>query len=542
MWLSYPVLIGGVTEPGRGWVHWVRIGDMLEAPYDMTALKAALDVGAPPPGFDRDRVVGRVAMAEADQVTRAVKVARQAQRSWSRLPGAQRLGLVTAFHRVLLRRRTDLVDLLVAEGHPVPVARFELAVMLAAVDPRTVAAVSRMLCHSEIVDGYAVSLIRKPDGVVGVVPARNAPAATLVMSCLMALAAGNAVTVVLPPSAPLAAAFVCHELIAPLLAGHPGIFSALCCPVREVLPRWLSDPAMDDIYYFGPSDRGRALAAECLANGKKPILEMSANDTVVVWHDADLEGARRALLEAFLGSGQICLAPNRAVLHPAIADDLLDLLRQDIDRLPVGRPEREDVILSPVVRRGEFSEVVHEAVNAGAELLTGGEFVDVYGRVKARGPFIRPALLRVNGFAMAAGLRAVCDETFFPLLTAVVPEQPDLDAVIEFLDANRFALRNSLWSNGLDTIASFVAGVGNGGTLKVNHSHVAPMPVLPVDGGGGLTGGPFGEANLPLIRTSHLQGICSPARSRPAVLDSPSCGPVVSTTRSTRTPRGCRPE
>ncbi|GAA3166655.1 hypothetical protein GCM10020001_110090 [Nonomuraea salmonea] len=43
--------------------------------------------------------------------------------------------------------------------------------------------------------------------------------------------------------------------------------------------------------------------------------------------------------------------------------------------------------------------------------------------------------------------------------------------------------------------------------MKVNDSHLGPVPVLPVDGGTGRTGGPDGEANLPMLRTTHLQAI-----------------------------------
>ena len=49
--------------------------------------------------------------------------------------------------------------------------------------------------------------------------------------------------------------------------------------------------------------------------------------------------------------------------------------------------------------------------------------------------------------------------------------------------------------------------VTNGGLLKVNDSHIGFLPYLPTHGGTGLTGGPFGEPNYPLLRTSHLQGI-----------------------------------
>ncbi|GAA2636681.1 aldehyde dehydrogenase family protein [Actinomadura fulvescens] len=505
---SYPVLIGGAEEQGAGWVHWVRVGDALEAPYDMAVLKAALDTGEAGPGAAaHPAVVGRVALGTADQRHRAIAAARAAQPGWAATPATERLGFVTAVHRALQARQAELLELLVAEGHPVRVARFEIATMLAAVHPRTTADAAAQLCRRTTVNGRRVELVRKPDGVVGLVPARNAAAATLVFSAVMTLAAGNAVVVDLPPSGPLSAAFICHELLAPLLGGHGGVLSAVCSPVRETMPEWLASPYIDDIYYFGPTSRGLDLAADCIRRGKKPILELSANDTIVIWRDAPLEPAVQALLEAFYASGQICLTPNRAVLHPQIADQVIERLRHEIDRLPIGRPERDDVILSPVVRRGEFTDVVTEALKAGATLVTGGQFVDVRGEPRARGPFIRPALLRVDGLGSARSLRAARDETFFPLLTTVVAGSGRIDDVITFLNENRHGLRNSLWATDPAVIATFVTQVRNAGTLKINDSHIGPVPTLPVDGGTGQTSAALGEASLPMLRTSHLQGI-----------------------------------
>ncbi|MGR6923511.1 aldehyde dehydrogenase family protein [[Actinomadura] parvosata] len=509
---SYRSLVGGHPvgghADGAGWVHWVRAGDALEAPYDMAVLKATLDTGAAgPDAFTHPSLVGRVALSGPDQRRQALAAARAHQPAWSRVPLAERVGFVTAFHRVLRARQDELLDLLVAEGHPVRVARMEISTMLAAVHPRTATVAAGLMSCDHRVNGRRIELVRKPDGVVGLIPARNAAAATLVFSAVMTLAAGNAVVVDLPPSAPLSAAFVCHELIAPLLAGHARVFSALCAPVREVVPEWLASPDVDDIYYFGPSRRGLELAAECLRHGKKPILELSANDTVVVWRDARLDLAIAAMLEAFYASGQICLTPNRAVLHPQIADEAVKGLRREIERLVVGRPERTDVILSPVVRRAEFTEVVAEAVGAGATLVTGGEFVDVHEVPRARGPFIRPALLRVDGLKQARTLRAACEETFFPLLTTVIADPVRTDDVIAFLNSNRYGLRNSLWATDRAVIAAFATEVRNGGTLKINDSHLGPVPLLPIDGGTARTGGPGGEANLPMLRTTHLQAI-----------------------------------
>lgn len=253
-----------------------------------------------------------------------------------------------------------------------------------------------------------------------------------------------------------------------------------------------------------------------MAAGKKPVLELSGNDGVLVRHDAETDLAARALCERYYGSGQICMTPKFAIVHPEAADRLLKELVERVREIRPGSPEDPETVLSPVVKRAEFTEFLDEVLAAGGELLCGGEFVDVDDVPATAGPFIRPAVVRVDGLAAAGRLRAFREETFFPLLCVVVPEEPaGLDEAIAFLNANRYGLRNSLWTRDERVVERFCDEVVNGGMLKVNDSHIGCLPVLPYDGGTGATGGIFGEANHPAVRTTRLQSIAVATSVRP---------------------------
>jgi acyl-CoA reductase-like NAD-dependent aldehyde dehydrogenase len=131
----------------------------------------------------------------------------------------------------------------------------------------------------------------------------------------------------------------------------------------------------------------------------------------------------------------------------------------------------------------------------------------------------------VDGLASSREISAVRSETFFPLLPVVVPEPaPDarlLDAIIEFVNTNPYGLRNSVWAADAAVVDRFAESITNGGLLKFNDSHVGFLPYLPTHGGTGLTGGAWGEANYPMLRTSHLQGMsrADGVRPRAAVFD-----------------------
>jgi acyl-CoA reductase-like NAD-dependent aldehyde dehydrogenase len=213
------------------------------------------------------------------------------------------------------------------------------------------------------------------------------------------------------------------------------------------------------------------------------------------------------------------MVPKYVLAHPDIADELLQRLRDQISLIKPGYPDDERTLLSPVRRSERYFEQLRQATSQGAELITGGYRMELDGTPSDTGVFLAPTVLRVDGMRDARDLDMVRHETFYPLIPVIVAERaPDdvlLDLMIGFLNANEYGLRNSLWSDSAEVIEHFVRGVHNAGLLKVNDSHIGFLPYLPTHGGTGLTGGVFGEANYPILKTSHLQGVSIGTGIRP---------------------------
>jgi acyl-CoA reductase-like NAD-dependent aldehyde dehydrogenase len=274
--------------------------------------------------------------------------------------------------------------------------------------------------------------------------------------------------------------------------------------------------------FFGSSDVGLAIGQECVAAGKKPVLELAGNDGFVVWKDADLDAAARSLSECFYGSAQICMVPKYALIHPAIAEEFTEKLMKVVSDIKPGYPEDPNTLLSPVLKADLFYDFLAEAKSLGSEVLCGGNRVNVDNEPDTMGLFFEPTIVKVEGLDNARKLSCVNEETFFPLLPIVVVGENEtedlLETVIDFLNQNKFGLRNSLWSASAEVAQKFVAYVSNGGQLKINDPHLAHSYVSS-HGGTGLSGGTHGEMNYPAIRTSHLQAVVwgreVPAHVRP---------------------------
>jgi acyl-CoA reductase-like NAD-dependent aldehyde dehydrogenase len=522
--LTYVSHIGGRDIDSGRYVYTVSTRAILDDVFASLTLKRRLERGGPD-AASPESVVGRCAVADAETTAAALEAAAAAAPLWAATPLATRMRLGRLIRERIRANHEELVDVLVAEGSPVSLARWQVAGLLELFSEETLAYCAEQL-HREVRHGNRRLFVRRvPDGVVCVHPPQNAPAASALFG-ITPLLAGNAVVVRAPRSAPLGVMYALRELVVPALAevGAPdGTLNMFCARPGPVLRSWVESPLVADIFYTGDVERGLALERDCVAHGKKPILELAGNDCVVVWADADLDAAVDALTECFYGSGQICMVPNQVVVHPAIADRLLAKLATAAADIRPGYPDDPAVLLSPVLRSERFFAFVRDALDRGATLVHGARRLEVDGSVSDTGPFLEPTVLRVDGLARCREIDAVRLETFFPLLPVIIPEEgPDLlDRVLAYVNSNPYGLRNSLWAGDDSVVDEFVARTTNGGVLKVNDSHIGFLPFLPTHGGTGLTGGAFGEANYPMLRTSHLQGvsIATGIRPRDAVFD-----------------------
>ncbi|HAT36788.1 MAG TPA: aldehyde dehydrogenase, partial [Rhodospirillaceae bacterium] len=78
----------------------------------------------------------------------------------------------------------------------------------------------------------------------------------------------------------------------------------------------------------------------------------------------------------FYHAGQVCVSVQRVFADKAIARDLADDLGAKGKAMQVGDPTLMDTEVGPLIRHGEVDRVeewVKEAVEGGAELISGGE-------------------------------------------------------------------------------------------------------------------------------------------------------------------------
>jgi acyl-CoA reductase-like NAD-dependent aldehyde dehydrogenase len=519
---SLASLINGENAEHDKWIYSLRASAMLRDEIGTLRLKRALDRGMLD-GCNDDRVAGRVGISTSEQISQATEAAKNAQLSWRTTPVDDRIELGRRIHDSMVKHYAAFVDFLVAEGHPRRFAELEIMTALEGTSERSLEQARAHLEQKSNTGDRETRLVRKPDGVVCIHPPHNAPAANSLLG-IGAILVGNGLVVKAPRSVPLTTAWVWREVVHPAIVefgAPPGLVNLICAEPAAVLQNWLESDDVHNLMYFGESNRGMDIGRQWFIRNKKTVLELAGNDGVLVWDDAEVDLAVDALTECFFGSGQVCVAPNYAIVHPAVADEVIARLADAVAAIRPGMPEHEATVLSPVFKSAQFFDMLRTSQTQGARLMFGGRRIDINGRPSEIGFFIEPTVIRIDGLKAAAESDPVRQETFFPLLPIVVPDADDTDgddllgACIALMNRNAYGLRNTLWTQSEMVAERFCIETQNGGTLKVNDSHIGVVPGLATHGGTGLSGGPYGGANYPILGTSHLQAISIATRVQP---------------------------
>src|SRR5438094_789930 len=166
-------------------------------------------------------------------------------------------------------------------------------------------------------------------------------------------------------------------------AGFPeGAFQTLLIgsdAVRGVL----EDPRVAAATLTGSEPAGRSIAGLAGQEIKKTVLELGGSDPFVVMPSADFETAVNTAVKArTINNGQSCIAAKRFIIHQQIYDEFEKRFVQAMKELRVGDPLDEEIDIGPLATEQilkDLEEQVRTSVAAGAEILTGGERLQLEG-------------------------------------------------------------------------------------------------------------------------------------------------------------------
>lgn len=508
----FTLLVDGESVDTGQYEYYTYSDKLVTDPLRTREVVAALKLGQAPSDY-RQFVYAQYCVSSKDLDERALESAYRASLVYRQLSVAKRTKIFKDVQLLLEDHRQAVIDLFILEGHPRKLAEWEFLGMRKGGYEEIIAYYKTHMWEEIGMEGQERNyLVRRPDGVVGVFAPRTAATSSSFIA-VAALFAGNALIIKPPYKSPLSTIYVWKEVVHRALMdnGAPaGTINIILGNSGQILDRWLADPRLQDVFYCGGSDNGLEAGKKVYASGKKPILELSGNDRLLVWKDADVDKVTAAILDAFIGSTQVCMVPKLVLIHPDIFEQVAAKVAHAARQLRPGLPSDPQTILAPVAKIREFYEFLQDACAQGATVLCGNRRLNYRGELDDAGHFLDPTVIQIPCERMHS-MRCVNEEIFFPLLplVKVVGESDEaiLNKMIEIVNNSAYGMRVSVWVRSPYYLRKFVKSIHRCGQLRINSRHIGFSLYLATHGGVGKSGGPLGQLNYMSLSTTHLQGL-----------------------------------
>jgi aldehyde dehydrogenase (NAD+) len=412
--------------------------------------------------------IARVASHRLDDVGAAIARAERAFGAWREVPAPKRGELVRLFGEELRAHKDALGRLVTIEtGKILQEGLGEVQEMIDICD--FAVGLSRQLYGLTIAserEGHRMMEQWHPLGPVGVITAFNFPVAVWSWNAALALVCGDPVLWKPSEKTPVTA-LACQALFARAVerlgdtVPH-GLLEVVIGGAAVAQPL-VDSPAVPLISATGSTAMGRAVAPRVAARLGRTLLELGGNNAMIVAPTADLDIAAKAVLFSAVGTaGQRCTSLRRLIVHERIRDDLLGQLKVAYNRIRIGDPLSEGVLVGPLIDDAAFERMQRALEMARADKgVTHGGGRESDG-VPPGGMYVRPAIVE-----MPSQTDIVREETFAPIL--YVMTYGDITEAIRINNDVPQGLSSSIFTNDLREAERFLSMTGSDcGLANVN--------------------------------------------------------------------------
>jgi len=450
--------------------------------------------------YDGSRA-GEHYLPAADDVEAAVAAADAGREETARTPAYVRAAALDHVSRALGERAEEFAQLITAESaKPVKWARAEVGraastFRWAAEEARRFSGELQRL-DTDAGGAGRIALVRRvPKGpVLGITPF-NFPLNLVAHKLAPAIACGAPIVLKPAPATPLTA-LALGELLAEtdLPAGAWSILPT----DNDTASRIVSDPRLPVVSFTGSVPVGWSIRDA--VPRKHVALELGGNAAAIVcpdWPELDA-AAQRIATFAMYQAGQSCISVQRVYAHEAAYDELVERIVAHVDALGAGDPRSERTDVGPLINEAAAERVqawVAEAVDAGAQLVTGGE---------RDGASYQPTVLT----GVPEDAKVMADEVFGPVVC--VNRVASVDEAIDRVNQSRFGLQAGVFTRDLPTAFAASAALDVGGVVigDVPSFRADQMPYGGVkDSGVGREGPAAAIADLTEERVTVLTGV-----------------------------------
>lgn len=402
-----------------------------------------------------ETVIDDVPFGGAEDARRAVDAAHAAFPAWAATNPFERATILRRAADLIMERAADYARITTEESGK-PLAQSEAEWLSAPNYLRFAAEEATRIGGRWIpsrLAGRRIDVTMRPLGVVGVITAWNFPVYNVNRAVSSALAAGC--TAVVRPSeyTPRSAMLYGRALAdAGVPAGVINVVNGEPAVMGQVL---LDDPRVRKIGFTGSVRVGKLLMDGASRTVTRLSLELGGNAPVLVFPDvADLRAvAAGGVTAKYRNCGQVCISPQRFIVHNSILEEFTDLVAEATRSQRVGHGLDPETTVGPLInatQRDRVARIVADSVAAGAKVVTGG------GTVNGPGYFYQPTVVT----DLPAEAPLITEEVFGPVLPTIGFD--DLDGALALANATEYGLASFLWTGDLRTAMRVSEGLEYG--------------------------------------------------------------------------------
>ena len=357
--------------------------------------------------------IGIVALGSIEDVDTAVYSARKAFSVSSKLSKTDRLDILKTVRENYKKRFNDLSEAIRLEmGAPIKLAEGAQA----ATGLGHLKTAIRVLENHEFEYKHGDYIVREePIGVCGLITPWNWPINQIVSKVAPAFAAGC--TVILKPSeiAPLSAmiiAEIMHESKIP--AGMFNLINGLGNIVGEAMS---AHKDIDMMSFTGSTRGGVAVATASAATVKRVSQELGGKSAnIILDDDSFTKSITNGVTHVMSNSGQSCNAPTRMLVPLSRHDEALDIAKNSVENIKVGKPDDINTDLGPLVSITQYNKVqnlIEKGIEEGAQLVSGGK-----GKPDGfeKGYYVKPTI-----FGNVSNNMIIAKEEIFGPVLSIIP-------------------------------------------------------------------------------------------------------------------------
>ena len=417
-------------------------------------------------------VIDTIPRASQRDVEHALNTAEYGAKIMAKMTGYERYEIIHKVSEIMTERVEELAQIItLEEGKTLAEATIEAsrAVEIIALSPEEAKRLSGEVVPLEgapgVKDKFGFTM-RIPCGVVVGISPVNFPLHLVCHKVGPALAAGNAIILKPATDTPLSALKLV-ELF--LEAGTPP--EAVQCITgsgSEIGDVLCADKRVRKITFTGSHEVGEHI---CHTAGLKRVtMELGSNSPLIIMPDADLEKvAKAAAASGYSNAGQVCISTQRILAHEKIHSDFLDAFKRQVEDISTGNPIEASTKMGPMIREHDAIRVnqwVEEAIDTGAELITGGE---------REGQIHAPTLLA----NVKSEMRISSDEVFGPVVG--VTSVDNIDEAIDLANDTDYGMSAAIFTQNIDWAMKFAREVDSG-NLMVNWGTQWRADLMPYGG------------------------------------------------------------